>query len=77
MLASFSSCLYHMGMMEKAETVMRSIGDFEAAGEVYECMMHFTIYLVCLLLQVPFLLLVQPTGSYEYQVPHTPATQQQ
>jgi len=32
-----------MGMMEKTETVMRSVQDFENAEEVYKYMMHFTI----------------------------------
>jgi len=34
-----------MGMMEKTETVMRSVQDFENAEEVYKYMMHFTILL--------------------------------
>ena len=37
--------LYYMGMMEKTETVMRSVQDFENAEEVYKYMMHFTILL--------------------------------
>ena len=35
MLASFSSCLHHMGMTKEAENMMRSVADFEAAHEVY------------------------------------------
>jgi len=65
MLASFSSCLHHMGMIKEAQNLMRSVAELEAAQEIYSAF-HNIVARVC----KPFTLIRDKNFNFDQAEDH-------